>query len=275
MRGDRSLSGVIFRVSAGFLVGALVLLALSLYLSDYYLGEQRRLATAGDMRGAMEQVRTAERLDPFSPRPLQARAALLQRQGRYGEAAEALETAIQRDPNNYTPHMVLGFLQMNQLNDYGAATESFREALERNPRATVISTALAQALLRQGEFEEARQVYERLREDGRISTQSLYNLGRIYVRAGEAEKGMRVLEEARRQAIQALEVAEPPRRSEAAEFVDSIELSIADALVVKGQYAEAREIVAESSADQADAILALLDSDPEMYRESVKNSEIY
>lgn len=251
------------------------MLALSLYLSDYYLEEQRRLTTAGDMRGAMEQVRTAERLDPFSPKPLQAKAVLLQRQGRYGEAAEALETAIQRDPNNYTPYMFLGFLQMNQLNDYDAATESFREALEINPRATVISTALAQALLRQGEFAEARQVYERLREDGRISTQSLYNLGRIYVRSGEAEKGMKILEEAQRRATLALEVVEPSRRSEAAEFVESIELSIADALVVKGQYAEAREIVAESSADQADAILALLDSDPEMYRESVKNSEIY
>jgi pentatricopeptide repeat protein len=274
-RGDRALSGVIFRVSAGFLVGALILLALSLYLSDYYLEEQQRLSTAGDMRGAMEQVRTAERLDPFSPDPLQAEALLLQQQGRNQEAAEALEEATRRDPRNYTPYMLLGFLQMNRLNDYEAATETFQEALEINPNATLVSTALAQALLRQGEFEEARRVYEKLREEGRISTQSLYNLGRIYVRTGEPERGMRTLEETRRRAVLALEVAESSERPEAAEFLESVDLSIADALVVQGQYAEAREIVAESDSEQAPAILALLDNDPELYRESVKNSEIY
>jgi hypothetical protein len=57
---------VIFRVSAAFLVGAFILLAVSLSLSNYYLQEQRRLAAAGDESGAMEDVKTAARLDPFS-----------------------------------------------------------------------------------------------------------------------------------------------------------------------------------------------------------------
>lgn len=274
-RGDRVLSGAIFRVSAGFLVGALILLALSLYLSGYYLNEQQRLATAGDMKGAMEQVQVAERLDPFSPEPLQAESLLFQQQGRNQEAVESLQKAIQRDPNNYMSYMLLGFVQMNRLNDYEAAAQTFREALEINPRATLVSTALAQALLRQGELEEARRVYEGLREDGRISSQSLYNLGRIYVRTGEPEKGLRALEEVRRRAVANLESAEPAERPQAAEFVDSIDLSIADALVVQGQYAEAREIVADSSSEQAAAILTLLDNDPALYRESIKSSEIY
>ena len=48
------MSSVIFRISAGFLVGVLALLATVLYLSDHYIVEQQRLAAAGDVQGARE-----------------------------------------------------------------------------------------------------------------------------------------------------------------------------------------------------------------------------
>ena len=54
-----------------------------------------------------------------------------------------------------------------------------------------------------------------------------------------------------------------------------MELAIADALVVQGRYGEAREVIAESSSEQAPALLHLLNSDPEAYRESVVLSGIY
>ena len=269
------MSSVIFRISAGFLVGALILLALSLYLSGYYLGEQQRLATAEDMEGAMEQVQIAERLDPFSPEPLRAESVLLQQQGRSQEAVAALEEAAARDPQNYLPYALLGLLQINRLNDYDAATESFRKARERNPNATFVSTSLAQSLLRQGEFEEAERVYEKLREEEQISVESLYNLGRIYVRGGQPEKGRQTLERVRQIAMANLQSMSSTERVQGEEFVESINLSIADSLVVQGQYDEARRMVSESSSEQASAILALLENDPELYRQSVKNGEIY
>ena len=251
------------------------MLALSLYLSGYYLNEQQRLAAAGDAQGAMEQVQVAERLDPFSPEPLQAESVLFQQEGRNQEAVESLETAAERDPRNYLPYTLLGFLQMNRLNDYEAATEAFRKAQERNPNATLVSTALAQSLLRQEKFKEAERVYERLREEEQISVESLYNLGRIYVREGQPEKGKQTLREARRLAMANAENPETSTSSETEELIESINLSIADALVVQGQYDEARRIVEASSSEQAAAILALLESDPELYRQSVKNGEIY
>lgn len=266
---------MIFRISAGFLVGALILLALSLYLSDYYLDEQQRLIAAEDMEGAMEQVQIAERLDPFSTEPLRAESVLLQQQGRSQEAVEALEQAAARDPHNYLPYALLGLLQMNRLNDYDAATESFREAQERNPNATFVTTALAQSLLRQEKFEEAARVYEGLREEEQISLEGLYNLGRIYIREGEPEKGRQTLQRARRLARQDMQSMSPSEKAQSRELVQSINLSIADSLVIEGQYDEARQIVSESSSEQAPAILALLESDPELYRQSVKNGEIY
>ena len=63
--------------------------------------------------------------------------------------------------------------------------------------------------------------------------------------------------------------------SDRKELIESINLAIADAMVVQGRYARARLIVAQSTSEQAPAILALLDTDPEMYRQSVLDSEIY
>jgi hypothetical protein len=54
-----------------------------------------------------------------------------------------------------------------------------------------------------------------------------------------------------------------------------MQLAIADALVVEGRYDKAREIIAQSSSPQAPALLELLNSNPDAYRESVVTSEIY
>ena len=275
MRGERVLSGILLRISVGILVSSLVAVAVSLHLSNYYLDEHYRLIVAGDTEGAMETVRTSKRLDPFSPEPLEAEAQLLQQEGNDQEAARVIRDAISRDPASYDLYMNLGILQMNRLNDYDAAVESFRKALERNPNSTLVSTYLAQSLLRQGKLSEAKRVYEDLRKEDQLSYEGFYNLGRIYVRNGEPEKGIRTLERSRRLAKMEMETMESSEGAQREEFVESINLSIADALVVEGQYGEAREIVAESNSDQAAAILELLDSDPELYRESVKNSEIY
>lgn len=275
MRGERALSGILLRISAGILVFSLAAIALSLHLSNYYLDEHYRLLVAGDTEGAMDMVQVSERLDPFSPEPLQAEALLLQQEGNNRAAARVMRDAIRRDPASYELYMSLGTLQMNRLNDYDAAAESFREALERNPNSTPISTYLAQSLLRQGNLEEARNVYEDLRREEQLSYEGFYNLGRIYVRSGEPEKGIRNLERARRLAKAEMSSMASSEKAQRQEFVESVNLSIADALVVEGQYDAAREIVAESDSDQAAAILELLDSDPELYRESVKNSEIY
>ena len=266
---------MIFRVSAAFLVGALVLLAVSLSLSSYYLDEQQRLAAAGDVSGAIQEVDTAARLDPFGMQPLQTKSLLLQRQGNNKSAVDALEEAVQRDPNNYLPYVALGLAQMNQLNDYDSAVRSFREALDLNPKASFVRTGLAQALVRKGDLDKARMQYEKLRGRDQISLQGLYDLGRIYVRTGDPEKGRETLQVAKRRAESTLGNLESSSRSQREELIRSIDLAIADALVVQGRYDEARQIVANSTSEQAPAILALLDTDPEMYRASIKDSGIY
>lgn len=269
------MSGVIFRISVAFLVAALASLAVALYLSDYYTGEQRRLAAAGDAPSALEASQKAVRLDPFDTDALEARAFLLQQQRQYEEAAAALEEAIRRDPNNYMPHLMLANLRLTQLDDLDGAVESYRDVLRLNPQSSVARSSLAQALVRKGDLEAAKQEYQELEEEGEISTQGLYDLGRIYVRTGEPEKGLQVIKRAKRKAEAALEKMEGPLKERQQEAIVSMNLAIADALVAAGRYEEAREVIAASSSAQAPALLQLLDSDPEAYRETVVNSDIY
>lgn len=250
------------------------MMALALCAANYYTGEQQRLAAAGDARGALEASRLATRLDPFDTDALEAQALALQQQRRYEEAAAALREAIERDPNNYLPYLLLGGLQL-AMEDPDAAVESYRDVLELNPKATSASIYLAQTLIGQGELREAKEEYLKLEREGRISYEALYNLGRIEVRTGEAEKGLKDIKSARRQARSDLEELRGPLRNQRLALLRSMDLAVADAMVVAGRESRAREILADSPSEQAPSLLQLLDSDPEAYREQVVNSDIY
>jgi tetratricopeptide (TPR) repeat protein len=269
------LSRVVFRISAGFLVGALVLVATALSLSQYYLGEEQRLAAAGDVRGAIEASRTAVRLDPFDTDALEEQSFLLQQEKRYDDAIGALKEAIERDPHNYLPYLRLGTLQLYAMNNPGAAVETYQRALRLNPKATAASEALAQALIRKGDLGAAKKVYEKLRAEGTISYPGLYDLGRIDVRTGEPGEGLQAIKHAQKRAEAALDGLEGPLRTQQQQLIQSMDLAIADALVVQGRYVEAREVLSNSSSEQAPALLELLNSNPDAYRESVVTSEIY
>jgi len=175
---------VIFRLSAGFLVGVLALLAGVLYLSDYYTAEQQRLAAAGDVTGAMEASRKAVRLDPFDTDALQAQSFLWRQQKEQDRAELALKEAIERDPNNYLPYLTLANFRLG-IGDLDAAAEGYRDVLELNPNAVSARGSLAQTLARQGKLQEAKEEYEGLEEENNITYRDRYDLVRIQVRTGE------------------------------------------------------------------------------------------
>ena len=275
MRGERALNRVVLRISAAFLAGVLALLATSLHLSERYVEMERRLFIAGDLQGAFEAVRTVGRLDPFDPEPLQGKSYILQQQNRNEKAAAVLRGAIERDPNNYLLYLLMANLQVRELEDLDAAEVSYRKVLDLNPNAYTARTALADVLLRKGELEKAKTEYEKLKDQRKISYEGLYNLGRIYVRTGEPREGYKAINTAKRQASAGMKSLGKPLRTERQKLVGSMNLALADALVVHGRYGRAREILAESSSEQAPALLQLLDTDPEAYREQVVNSDIY
>ncbi len=271
--GERALDRVI-KVSVGFATGALILLAISLYLSSYYLEQQLRSVETGDLQDAQREVELASSLDPFSSAPLVFEAYLELRQGRTGAAVEAFRDAIGRDPHNSENRVALGDLQRQQLGDPEAAAESYREALKYNPYSAAAISRLGDALLNAGDFEGAKAQYERLRERGKISLKDLYALGKIQVQLEEPEEAIETFEEAREMAGKRLGSLDESQRIERETFIESLDLAVADALVVQGSYAEAREVLSQSEAEQASAVIALLNEDPESYRESVRDDTI-
>lgn len=266
------MSRVIFRLSAGFLVGVLALLATVLYLSDYYTGEQQRLAAAGDVAGAMEASRKAVRLDPFDTDALQGQSFLWRQQKRHDRAVLALKEAIERDPNNYLPYLTLANLRLG-TGDLDAAVKGYRDVLELNPNAVSARSSLAQTLARQGKLQEAKEEYEALEEETSITYQDRYDLGRIQVRTGEPQAGVKNIRRARRMA--AAELNRPRTQVGERQLLVSMDLATADAFVVQGRYGQARRILAQSPSEQAPGLLELLNLDPAAYREQVINSDIY
>ena len=265
---------VIFKVSVGFATGALFLLAISLYLSNHYLQHQLRSVESGNLQDARREVELASQLDPFSPAPQVFEAYLELRQGRTEAAVEAFREAIARDPYNSKSWMALGDLQRQQLGDPEAAARSYQEALRYNPYSAAAVSRLGDALLSAGDLEGARAQYELLRDRGKISLRNLYTLGRIQVQLEEPEEAIETFEEVREMAGKGLESPDESQRAERETFMKSLDLAVANALVVQGSYAEAREVLSRSEAEQADAVLALLNEDPEGYRESVLDATI-
>ncbi len=264
----------VFKVAVGFVVVALVLLAGALYMSVYYMKQEQQLAATGDVEGALEKTRMAARFNPFDSTPLTVQSNLLLQQGQDEAAAEALLEAIDRDPANYTNLVYLANIQMDRLNEPDKAVKRYEAALKKIPRDTGLIFTLAQAYTRVGDLEAAKREYEKLVELDRIPPRGLFYLGKIYVRTGDPEKGVETLQEARRRVNANLQNAKGAKKKEREAFVMSVDLALVDALVVEGRYDEARTTLQESGFEQAPAILELLNTDPEGYRETVLNSEV-
>jgi predicted Zn-dependent protease len=159
------------------------------------------------------------------------------------------------------------------MGDLDAAAERYRDVLELNPNAVTARSSLAQTLARQGKLQEAKEMYEVLEEEKSITYRDRYDLGRIQVRTGEPQEGVKNIRRARRQAAAELKRTRIPVGER--QLLVSMDLATADAFVVQGRYGQARRILAHSPSEQAPGLLELLNLDPAAYREQVINSGIY
>ncbi len=91
-----------------------------------------------DPASTLSRLERAADLDPLSADPLLARAVLLRRGGRSGEARADLEEAIQREPENWFAHFELALLEGSERR-WRRAEASARRALALNPRQALLS----------------------------------------------------------------------------------------------------------------------------------------
>lgn len=268
------MSRSILKISAIFLFAVLIFIAGFSYVSARYMERQQQQQAAGNLNGAIGAASAAARFDPFEAAPLQAQSSILYGRGRNASAKEFMEQAALREPNEYVIQLSLGNIEM-EMGEFEAAEQSYREAERLNPFGGLGTEGLAQALLRQDELEEAGTAYQRIADMGDLGTMGYYNLGRIQVRTGDPEEGTRNINRAIRRAERELRTMNGEARQSQMDLIESMNLAAADGLVVQSRYNAAYQILAESTSNQAPALLQLISTDPEGYRDSVIDSDVY
>jgi tetratricopeptide (TPR) repeat protein len=190
MRGERALNLVVLRISAAFLAGVLALLATSLYLSERYVEMERRLLSPGICREPSRPSH-GRRLDPFDPEPLQGKSYILQQQNRNEEAAAALRGAIERDPNNYLPYLLMANLQVGELEDLDAAEESYRKVLDLEPQRVHCQDSPRRCALEEGRAGGGQDPVRTLKDQRRSPTRASTTSGGSTCEPAILRKGTR------------------------------------------------------------------------------------
>jgi tetratricopeptide (TPR) repeat protein len=125
---------------AGLLAGALILAALATsaylpWLADDKTAEATLLSAVGDEKILAEAAKRADeamQLNPLSIEPVAAALAIAQKRGRFEEAADLIEEAVDRQPEN--PEVWLrAYALQNFIDDASARIASVRRVLELDP----------------------------------------------------------------------------------------------------------------------------------------------
>lgn len=133
---------------AGLLAGALVLAALATsaylpWLADEKTAEATLLATVDDeatLADAAKRADEAMQLNPLAIDPVAAAMSVAQKRGRYGEVAELVEEAVDRQPEN-PDAWLRAYAVQHFLNDAPARIRTARRVLALDPHESRIPLA--------------------------------------------------------------------------------------------------------------------------------------
>jgi tetratricopeptide (TPR) repeat protein len=146
------------------------------------------LFSAGRRVDAIEQLRrTAARRPPFIP-AFRELAAQLAGDGRLEEAIAAIESALALAPQNVDLQLDLGFLHL-QRNDRGKARAILQQAQEATPGRFDILTALARAMLLDGDYTAAAHTYRRALDLRPDDAMTRANLATCLLEMGDRDAG--------------------------------------------------------------------------------------
>lgn len=111
----------------------------------------------GDLPKALTAYAAAVREDPKNPDRYLDYTRLLMDLDRYGEAARMIARGMKDTPDTYALKLRMGAIELTQ-GRYAEARQSFQQAIEAHPDITLGYIALAQGYMRDGKDKEAAQV---------------------------------------------------------------------------------------------------------------------
>ena len=117
--------------------------------------------------------------------------------GRTLQAIEAIEKALDIDPDLAVAHNYLGYIHLQQ-SDLKAATRAFKRAVATDPYLTDAWNNLGLAYREQGRYERALEAFDRaLADKGYRSREKIHlNVGHLHLARGENQEAIRSFEQA-------------------------------------------------------------------------------
>lgn len=157
-----------------------------------------RLAPAGRLAEACEELERAIELDPLSKPILADRALLSCFGGEHAAASDQARKALDLDPHFHRPYWFLG-LCLTELGEHPEAVAALRRGLElcegRAFRARLLG-ALGHAHARAGDGDRAREVLGELRSLGDAAYAPSFELAQVHAGLGDASSALISLERA-------------------------------------------------------------------------------
>ncbi|HET6618008.1 MAG TPA: adenylate/guanylate cyclase domain-containing protein [Gemmatimonadota bacterium] len=152
------------------------------------------LPTTGHMKEALQEIRTAQMLDPLSPVVAYWHARYLLYARRIEEAIEEGQRALGLDPEYVYGVAILGRAEL-LLGQHEAAIDSFRRCVEL-ARSNTFRAYLAYGLASAGRGAEAREILERIRHGEGPDYVRSELLAAVHGALGETDEAFRELERA-------------------------------------------------------------------------------
>jgi tetratricopeptide (TPR) repeat protein len=154
---------------------------------------------AGHAQEAVGPLDRAAALSPNDPNVLDYRG-----RAHTQLAEESFRALTALDPDSWRVHRALGEIAV-QSKQYEQAIAEYRKALEKQPNDPDLYEAIADCYQRLSRTDEAARAYEAQLQISPNSPIALYNLGKIQVQKGNAERGVTLL----RKAVEAHALAAP------------------------------------------------------------------
>ena len=137
-RGQRGGARVVRALFAVVALGVIVAQGIPL-LAQRAIRESEEELGRGDLAGALDSARDAESWQPWAASPHFQIAVVQGKAGRFPEAREAIDAAIERDPVDWRARLVASRLE-EAAGDESAAEREFQEALSLNPRSPLLNS---------------------------------------------------------------------------------------------------------------------------------------
>jgi O-antigen ligase len=118
-------------------IGAVVLIYLP-YQASTDLRASENDVNAGNLEAALSKAKSAAGLQPYAASPRLQEALVLERQGKYDQAAAAAREATQKESTNWRTFFVLSRIDA-EAGNAKASLEAFRRAKQLNPHSGVFA----------------------------------------------------------------------------------------------------------------------------------------